>query len=103
MIIPQAVMRTAMTQFLRRINEHLSTDGQPTEAELQQLAAEGFKSVLNLRTPGEVNSIQEAQQQVETLGLVYAHVPLSKVVDAEKLQEAVQQVQALPKALHNRE
>ncbi len=36
-----------------RINEQLTVGPQPTEEQLKHIAEEGFKSVVNLRMPGE--------------------------------------------------
>lgn len=87
-----------MVQPLRQINLQLSSAGQPAADDLQQLATAGFKSVLNLRTPGEATFLANEQQQAEAVGLVYGHVPLSsQQSDAQQVNEAIKLVQDLPK------
>ena len=64
-----------------RINDGLSVDtGQPTRDELERLAQEGFKTVVNLRTAGEQNQplSPEAEGEVaRKVGLDYLHIPVA--------------------------
>ena len=64
-----------------RINDGLSVDtGQPTRDELDRLAQEGFKTVVNLRTAGEQNQplSPEAEGEVaRKAGLDYLHIPVA--------------------------
>ncbi len=64
-----------------RINYGLSVDtGQPTREELERLAQEGFKTVVNLRTAGEQNQplSPEAEGEVaRKAGLDYLHIPVA--------------------------
>ena len=66
---------TAMNT-IRKINDDLAIAGQITPEQLQQIAQEGFKSVLNLRSPDEKGFLSNEQQQVEGLGLYYINVPV---------------------------
>ncbi|OUL20016.1 sulfur transferase domain-containing protein [Nostoc sp. 106C] len=59
-----------------QINENLTTTGQVIHKQIQQAKQEGFKSVLNLRSPDELGFVKDEQQMVEALGLYYANVPL---------------------------
>ena len=52
----------------------LSAAGQPTPEELKQAAQEGFKSVLNLRSPDEPGFLSDEQQQAQAAGLQYANI-----------------------------
>jgi uncharacterized protein (TIGR01244 family) len=61
------------------------TGGQPTEEQLAELADAGYRTVVNLRTPGE-NEISDREAELaEKLGLRYVQVP---VAGAEGLTEA---------------
>ncbi|MDQ6878646.1 MAG: protein tyrosine phosphatase family protein [Candidatus Dormibacteraeota bacterium] len=64
-----------------RISYGLSVDtGQPTREELERLAQEGFKTVVNLRTAGEQNQplSPEAEGEVaRKAGLDYLHIPVA--------------------------
>lgn len=60
----------------KTITPKISIAGQPTEADLQGLKAEGYEAVLNLRTPGEPEqplSPDEVGQKVREQGLEYLH------------------------------
>ena len=61
---------------IRKINDDLAIAGQITPEQLQQIAQEGFKSVLNLRSSDEKGFLSNEQQQVERLGLYYINVPV---------------------------
>jgi protein tyrosine phosphatase (PTP) superfamily phosphohydrolase (DUF442 family) len=57
-----------------RVNRQICTGGQPTMEELEKLKADGVKSIVNLRLPGEYNAAEEAAK-VKELGLRYFHIP----------------------------
>lgn len=52
-------------ETIRKINNELTIAGQLTSEQLQQIAQEGFKSVLNLRSPDEEGFLQNEQQQAD--------------------------------------
>jgi protein tyrosine phosphatase (PTP) superfamily phosphohydrolase (DUF442 family) len=55
---------------VKRINNQLLVAmGQVTPKQLQQSSQQGFKLVLNLRSPNEAGFLTEEQQQVENAGL----------------------------------
>lgn len=70
-----------MSEQKTKINERFTVGkNQPTEDNLQQLAQEGFKSVVNLRTDNEEEqplSPQEEGKKVQDLGMEYLHIPVS--------------------------
>lgn len=68
-----------------QINEQLTTTGQVIPEQLQQAVQEGFKSVLNLRSPDELGFLQNEQQVVEALGLHYINIPLRLEALSEEL------------------
>jgi len=49
-------------EAIRKINDELTIAGQVTPEQLQQVAQEGFKSVLNLRSPDEEGFLSNEQQ-----------------------------------------
>ncbi|MBW4572512.1 MAG: phosphatase [Tolypothrix carrinoi HA7290-LM1] len=59
-----------------KVSDEFSAGGQPTPETLKQLADEGYKSVVNLRSLDEVGVLVLEQQQVQALGLQYVNVPL---------------------------
>ena len=83
-----------------RINEQLTVGPQPTEEQLKHIAEEGFKSVVNLRMPGEEEqplSPDEEGVRVRSLGMEYLHIPVSKkVMQPEQVDSFRQEISRLP-------
>ena len=50
--------------------------GQPTGEQLQLLAEEGYKTIINLRPPEEPHGVQEPQAAREN-GMTYVNIPVS--------------------------
>ncbi|MEH1968741.1 beta-lactamase hydrolase domain-containing protein [Nostoc sp.] len=84
----------------KKVSDDLSTAGQLTSEELKQAAQEGFKSVLNLRSPDEAGFVSDEQQQAEAVGLQYANVPLKPSEPNQELTKlAIQEIENLPKPI----
>lgn len=82
----------------KRVSDELSIAGQVTPEGLQQAAADGFKSVLNLRSPDEAGALSDEQQQTEAAGLAYSNVPLSNSdFNNGQVSEALEALEGLPK------
>lgn len=81
----------------KRVSDELSIAGQVTPEGLQQAAADGFKSVLNLRSPDEADALSDEQQQAEAAGLAYSNVPLSSNFNDSQVSEALEALEGLPK------
>lgn len=78
----------------------MSAAGQPTPEDLKQAAQEGFKSVLNLRSPDEPGFLSDEQQQAQAAGLQYANIPLKpSEVNQELTDAAIQEIENLPKPI----
>jgi len=81
-----------------RINENLTTTGQVIPEQLEQASQEGFKSVLNLRSPDELGFSHNEQQVAEALGLKYVNVPLKlEDLNEELITEVLKALKTLPK------
>jgi uncharacterized protein (TIGR01244 family) len=81
-----------------RINENLTTTGQVTKQQLQQASQEGFKSVLNLRSPDELGYLKDEQQIVEALGLHYINVPVKlEALNEELITKVLATLEQVPK------
>ena len=81
-----------------RINENLTTTGQIIPNQLEQAIEEGFKSVLNLRSPDELGFNQDEQKVAEKLGLYYANVPLKlEALNEELITKILKTVEQIPK------
>lgn len=84
---PQAPSRTAPPQSgaaaqpkllpdFTKINDKFCSGGQPSEAGLAQIAEQGYRSVLNLRTSFEGVDLAAEEAMVKQLGLKYFHIPV---------------------------
>lgn len=83
---------------LKKINDTITIAGQITAAQLSRVASEGFKSVLNVRSPVEDDFWSEEPMQVEALGLKYLNVPLTITnINDELTNQALQFIDECPK------
>lgn len=85
-----------------RINDGLSVDtGQPTREELERLAQEGFRTVVNLRTEGEQNQPLSPEAEGEAArkaGLDYLHIPVASTDPRpEQVDQFREKLDELPK------
>jgi protein tyrosine phosphatase (PTP) superfamily phosphohydrolase (DUF442 family) len=84
-------------EIVRKINDEIAIAGPVTFQQLQQLAQEGFKSVLNLRSLDKELLIDE-QQYVKSIELCYANFPIDReVMSAEIALRVLKQIEELPK------
>jgi len=60
----------------RRLDERLTTSGQPTEAQLQAIAALGVECVVNLGLHSHAKALADERASVEALGMDYVHQPV---------------------------
>lgn len=58
------------------LSERLATAGQPSEAEIRELAADGFEVVVNLGLLDPRYCLPDEAGLVRALGLVYHHIPV---------------------------
>ncbi len=82
----------------------LLTGGQPSVEQFEQAAQAGYRTVVNLRAPGEQGSWDEAAKAAE-LGLRYVAIPIAGIdglttENARKLAEIVDDPEALPAMVH---
>lgn len=71
----------------RLITTEISIGGQPGEKDLDTLQAQGFRTIVNLRTEDETGYFAEEEHAVEGKGLNYAEVPISpELLDDRAMQ-----------------
>ncbi len=63
-----------LNQF--QITEDIATSGQPTEAQFDEIALEGYDAIINLAMPDHENSIAHEGSIVTSLGMTYIHIPV---------------------------
>lgn len=59
-----------------KINELISTSGQPKIEELELIANEGFEVVINLAMPTTSNALENEDKIVASLNMSYIHIPV---------------------------
>ncbi len=84
--------------------EGILTGGQPSVEQFEQAAQAGYRTIVNLRAPGEEGSWDEAAK-AEELGLRYVAIPIAgadglNAENARKLAEVVDDPGALPVMVH---
>ncbi len=70
-----SVELSGLKNFLR-IDEHIATSGQPSEAELHAVRAAGFEVLVNLGLVGQAYSLADEAASAEGLGFEYHHIPV---------------------------
>lgn len=68
-----------------QISEALATSGQPTEAQMSEIAAAGYEVVVNLALGKSENALADEAGVVRALGMTYYHIPV--VWEAPKLSD----------------
>lgn len=68
-----------MEQILNyiKVNNKISTSGQPSAEEFNQIKEQGFEVVINLALHNASNAIQEEDKVVTNLGMSYFHIPVN--------------------------
>jgi protein tyrosine phosphatase (PTP) superfamily phosphohydrolase (DUF442 family) len=68
-----------------QISENLATSGQPTEAQMSEIATAGYKVVINLALPTSDNALKDEAATVRALGMEYHNIPV--IWDAPQLSD----------------
>ena len=77
----------------REIVPGLAIAGQPSEEELENLGATGYRTVVNLREDNEPGALPDEERLVESAGLNYASIPVSpQTIDDVAVQRFIQAV-----------
>ena len=59
-----------------RIDERITTSGQPTEMQLSALASMGVRTVINLGLHTHERALPDERSSVAALGMNYVHIPV---------------------------
>jgi len=69
-------MNTATIYNYRKVDDQLSTGGQPTEEQLQAAAREGIRTIINLAPSDTRSALPDEAGAVQALGMIYNHIPV---------------------------
>lgn len=67
-----------------KIDENLTTSGQPTKEQFFLIRDQGYKIIINLAPDNSENSLQDESLLLEKLGLTYIHIPVDFKKPSEK-------------------
>lgn len=82
---------------VKKVSDEFSAGGQPTPDTLKQLADQGYKSVVNLRSLDETGALEDEQQHAQAVGLEYVNVPLKPTQANDNLTAKVlRELEELP-------
>jgi uncharacterized protein (TIGR01244 family) len=59
-----------------RLDDRITTSGQPTEAQLADIAALGVRCVINLGLHSHEKALPDEAASVAALGMTYVHIPV---------------------------
>ncbi|HSQ26826.1 MAG TPA: protein tyrosine phosphatase family protein [Anaerolineales bacterium] len=68
-------MLETLPNFLK-LDENLITSGQPSEAQLVEVAEAGYQTVINLALSDAEYSLKDEAASVRQLGMAYVHIPV---------------------------
>lgn len=68
----------------RRLDERITTSGQPTTEQLGEIAGLGVKHVINLGLHTHQNALPDEAGDVERLGMNYVHIPVDFTAPTEE-------------------
>ncbi len=60
----------------RRVDDRITTSGQPSEAELRDIASLGVRYVINLGPRSHEKALPDEAATVAALGMSYVHIPV---------------------------
>jgi uncharacterized protein (TIGR01244 family) len=87
-----------LMNIIREINHELAIAGQITPDQLQQIADDGYKSVVNLRMADETGLLATEQEKTELLGLYYVNFPTkSEDINHQCMLQISELITELPK------
>lgn len=68
----------------RRVNEKLTTSGQPTEEQLAEIKALGVTHIINLGLHDHERALDDEASSAAKLGMVYVHIPVEMTNPTER-------------------
>jgi uncharacterized protein (TIGR01244 family) len=85
---------------VRKINHELAIAGQITPQQFQLIVDDGYKSVINLRSPDEIDLLDHEQEKMEFFGLTYINYPTKvEEITHQAAFEIFQIIKELPKPM----
>ena len=87
---------TSITNFIK-VDENISTSGQPTKKQFKKIAKEGFDVVINLAMHNK-GALQDEDKIVSKNGMIYIHIPITwKKPEPDRLPMFLKLLESLQK------
>jgi uncharacterized protein (TIGR01244 family) len=87
-----------------RLDDRLTTSGQPTEAQLADIRALGVRNVINLGLHSHEKALPDEAASLKALGVNYTHIPVvfqnPTEADFEQFCEALDALEGAPLHVH---
>ena len=88
----------------RRLDDRITTSGQPTEQQLADIQALGVCYIINLGLHTHEKALPDEAASVDRLGMTYIHIPVNfqnpTHEDFAKFCAAMEQLKAVPVHVH---
>ena len=88
----------------RRLDERITTSGQPTEEQLADIQALGIKHIVNLGLHTHEKALADEAASVSRLGMTYIHIPVDfqnpTDEDFNRFCSAMEQLRETPVHVH---
>jgi uncharacterized protein (TIGR01244 family) len=88
----------------RRLDDRITTSGQPTEQQLADIQALGVRHIINLALHTHEKALPDEAASVDRLGMTYIHIPVNfqnpTDEDFAKFCSAMEQLEEIPVHVH---
>ncbi len=88
----------------RRLDARITTSGQPTEAQLADVAALGVRHVVNLGLHSHPKALPDEAASVATYGMAYIHIPVDFAnptqADFDRFRSVLEGLKDVPVHVH---
>ena len=88
----------------RRLDERITTSGQPSEAQLAEIGALGVRHIVNLGLHTHPKALPDEAESVRRLGMTYIHIPVDfqhpTEQDFEQFCAVMEQLKDVPVHVH---
>jgi uncharacterized protein (TIGR01244 family) len=88
----------------RRLDDRVTTSGQPTEQQLADIKALGVRHIVNLGLHSHEKALPDEAASVSRLGMTYIHIPVDfqNPTDADfaKFRSAMEELKGVPVHVH---
>ena len=69
-------MMTSILNYIK-IDDHISTSGQPTKKQLKKISKNNFEVIINLAQYNSNNALKNEDKIVNKNNMIYIHIPIS--------------------------